>query len=62
MQIINSALFVAAIAFAVYSAVSQSWWQLVYAVFLALGALSNRSLNKRALRHLRDAQAGDATP
>lgn len=56
MLIVNSVLFVAAIAAAIYAIIDQNWWQLAYTAFPVLVGLSNLSLNRRTLRYLRDLQ------
>lgn len=62
LQTLNSVLFVATIAMAVYAIVNQHWGQLIYAAALALMALSSLSVNRVALRHLREIDAGSHAP
>jgi hypothetical protein len=62
MQIINSVLFVAMIAAAIYAVVKHDWWQLLYAAFLLFVGLGNLTLNRRTLRYFREIQSKGGAP
>ncbi|MFB2584527.1 hypothetical protein [Herbiconiux liukaitaii] len=57
-EVVNCVLLVAMVALAVYAAVTQNWWQLLFVGFFALLGLSNLSLNRRTQHLLRDTASG----